>query len=155
MTDRHSPIDLEHKIGALLRQQPPLHAPTTLSNRVIDRLTMRASLPWWRREFQAWPRPARIAMVVAWLEAIQVIIALDVGELTRGLGFSASALTMRIQSVGSDAALHLRVVDHLGAALVHGIPTAVTYALLACGVLGYLTIIGASSLVYRSLNAHS
>jgi hypothetical protein len=52
---------LERLIHGVLREQPPLRAPSSLESRVLAAIE-RDALPWWQRGFAQWPLGARAAM---------------------------------------------------------------------------------------------
>jgi len=52
--------ELEKRIAAVLRAQPPRRAPVALAARVLAAV-QRRNVPWWQRSFGAWPVPARLA----------------------------------------------------------------------------------------------
>ncbi|HUX73104.1 MAG TPA: hypothetical protein VMV25_04350 [Steroidobacteraceae bacterium] len=66
MNRGNAPQDPEEAlIDRSLRALAPRRAPAGLEARVIGELRRRAALPWWRRSFAHWPRPPRLALLVA------------------------------------------------------------------------------------------
>lgn len=67
--------DLESFIHEELRRLPGLAAPPSLIGNVQAALARQAALPWWRRSWFDWPRPARLGSAFV-LTALGILLCL-------------------------------------------------------------------------------
>jgi hypothetical protein len=142
-TDRQ----LEIAVDAALRELPGRRAPFGLQQRVLEELSRRAALPWWRRSFAGWPGFARIGFVL-----ICVVLV--------GLAFLGGIWV--VQNLGSPAlgALSMPWTRHMfalaGAAselasLWRVVPPTWVYEGLAASVVLYGALFGLGIAAYRTL----
>ena len=61
---RLTPEQLEQKIHAVLRDQPPRRAPLSLESRVLGEIARRQAQPWWHKSFAYWPSSMRLLFVI-------------------------------------------------------------------------------------------
>ena len=138
---------LETAIDAALRELPLRSAPPSLELQVLEELSRRAELPWWRRSFASWPLVARVGFVLMCVLLI-------------GLAFVGGVWAM--QSLGSPAlgslsmpwARHLfALMGALGelASLVRIVPPNWVYEGLAASVALYAALFGLGIAAYRTL----
>jgi hypothetical protein len=64
---------LEADIDRELKGLPELQAPPTLALRVMAAIEQRAALPWYRKSWQLWPMPIRLAFGVASLALVAAV----------------------------------------------------------------------------------
>jgi hypothetical protein len=138
---------LETAIDAALRELPLRPAPPSLELQVLEELSRRAALPWWRRSFASWPGAARVGFVLMCVVLV-------------GLAFLGGVWAM--QNLGSPAlgALSMPWARHvfalMGAAgelasLVRIVPPEWVYEGLAASVALYATLFGLGVVAYRTL----
>jgi hypothetical protein len=146
MGAEHDPESLlERQMHAMLRSLPPRPAPEGLTARVLEELSRRAALPWWRRQVTQWPMPARLSFAL--VAAALVLLS---------LAGSAS-----LQDLAAPAAPALSWSHHLMAlwsallapltALLRSLPPLwleIAAALAACA---YLFLFGVGAAAYRLL----
>jgi hypothetical protein len=105
---------LEIEVGRVLKDLPDLEAPSSLLGQVISRLEERANLPWYRRSWQTWPAPLRVALLMTLLtlfiglclagrefthSGMAMAAAHRVGEWFSGLGAIANTLAVLLNSL--------------------------------------------------------
>lgn len=137
--------DLEDAIHRELRALPDLAAPRGFAERVLASVEHRASRPWYRSAWQAWPAPLRVASLA--------VMALAFGALCFGawrLTHAPVALSASEQVSGwmSEAAGIWRVLSAIGNAVVLVIRNLGTGFLVGCLAaigLGYATCVGLGS----------
>lgn len=61
---RLTPEELEQKIHAVLREQPPRRAPMSLEARVLGEIARRQALPWWHQSYAYWPNAIKLSFLV-------------------------------------------------------------------------------------------
>ncbi len=61
---RLTPEELEQKIHAVLREQPPRRAPMSLEARVLGEIARRQALPWWQQSYAYWPNAVKLSFLV-------------------------------------------------------------------------------------------
>jgi len=66
---------LEREVSRALREVPLRRAPPSLESRVLAEIGRRAALPWWRRSFARWPRPARAGFTVTCGALVAALLA--------------------------------------------------------------------------------
>lgn len=137
----------EAAIEAALRELPLRRAPPSLELRVLEELSQRAALPWWRRSFDGWPPFARVGFVLVCI-------------LLVGLAFMGGIWVM--QNLGSSplGVLSMPWARHLfvfaGAAgelvsLLRIVPPGWVYEGLAASVALYALLFGLGIAAYRTL----
>jgi hypothetical protein len=142
-TDRR----LEIAIDAALRELPGRRAPSSLEQAVLEELSRRASLPWWRQSFAGWPGFARVGFVLICMVLV-------------GLAFLGGIWVM--QNLGSPAlgALSTPWTRHVSAlagavgelaSLWRAVPPTWVYEGLAASVLLYGALFGLGIAAYRTL----
>jgi hypothetical protein len=138
---------LEVTVDAALRALPLRCAPPSLELQVLDELSRRIGLPWWRRSFAEWPGFARVGFV-----SMCVVLI--------GLAFLGGVWAM--QNLGSPAlgALSMPWAGHLVvlvgvagelASLVRIVPPHWIYGGLAASVALYAALFGLGITAYRTL----
>jgi hypothetical protein len=138
---------LEAAIDAALCELPLRSAPPSLELHVLEELSRRAALPWWRHSFAGWPAFARVGFVL--MCAVLV-----------GLVFLGGVWGMR--NLGSPAlgALSVPWARHMVAlagvagelvALVRIVPAGWVYEGLAASVVLYAALFGLAIAAYRTL----
>jgi hypothetical protein len=153
MNNTESEQKLEQVLHQALKGLPPRRAPSTLESRVVNELTRRALLPWWRVSFANWPVGARVAFV---LICAALVAATILGGVSAYLGD---------RSLNEVAALVLGWVHPLLAVmssagglvslLVSVIPPLWLYGTLGLGILLYVTLFGLGAAAYRTLYLRS
>jgi hypothetical protein len=139
---------LEQALHQALRSVPLRKAPSSLEARVMNELTRRAAMPWWRASFVSWPMAARVGFVLTCAALIAVTI---LGGMSAYLGdrpLEASAFVLSwvnpfltlISSVGGMAAVLFRVIPPLW-----------LYGSLAMGIFLYVSLFGLGAAAYRTL----
>jgi hypothetical protein len=142
--DHRDPADLLHRA---LRGLPDVPAPTTLEDRVFAALAARATRPWWRQPFTAWPAAARAGLVAA---------CLAVGTGLTFLGDAALPADDALLQAGDWVAPYaggwtaLRGLGEAASATAGAVPPVLLLGLLAAG--GLIAVaIGGGVVAYRSL----
>jgi hypothetical protein len=140
--------ELEQMVGRALRRLPELRAPDTLLPRVMTAIQMRASLPWYRQPWQAWPAPLRgLSLTVmlgcfgglclaAWqLTQLEGVAALgrEVGQLFAGVSAFLNVLSALLHSA-------LLVAKKLGTGVIVGCLLLVVAAYTTCLGLGSVCV---------------
>jgi hypothetical protein len=153
MNNTESEQKLEQVLHQALKGLPRRRAPSTLESRVVNELTRRALLPWWRVSFANWPVGARVAFV---LICAALVAATILGGVSAYLGD---------RSLNEVAALVLGWVHPLLAVmssagglvslLVSVIPPLWLYGTLGLGILLYVTLFGLGAAAYRTLYLRS
>jgi hypothetical protein len=138
---------LEAAIDAALCELPLRPAPPSLELNVLEELSRRAALPWWRHSFAGWPGFARVGFVLMCVVLV-------------GLAFLGGVWAM--QNLGSPAlgALSMPWARHLVAlvgvagelaSLVRVLPPDWVYEGLAASVVLYAALFGLGIAAYRTL----
>jgi hypothetical protein len=138
---------LEAAIDAALCELPLRPAPPSLELHVLEELSRRAALPWWRHSFAGWPGFARVGFVL-----VCVVLL--------GLAFLGGIWAM--QNLGSPAlgALSMPWARHLVAlvgvagelaSLMRIVPPDWVYEGLAASVVLYAALFGLGIAAYRTL----
>lgn len=76
---RLTPEELEAKMHALLREQPPRRAPRSLEQRVLAEIARREALPWWQKNIMHWPLLVQVAFL---LVSVGVVAAAGLAAVT-------------------------------------------------------------------------
>jgi hypothetical protein len=138
---------LETAIDAALCELPLRPAPPSLEQHVLEELSRRAALPWWRHSFAGWPGFARVGFVLMCVVLV-------------GLAFLGGVWAM--ENLGSPAlgALSMPWARHLFAlvglvgelvSLVRIVPPDWVYEGLAASVVLYAALFGLGIAAYRTL----
>jgi hypothetical protein len=138
--------DLEQRITALLRDQPPRRAPASLEARVLAALKDRRTAPWWQRGFAQWPLAARLAFLVASL-GVAVLALIGIPQLTQALepAMGWTPMVARLAYTAADAA----------GVVVHSIPVIWLEGAAAFVAFLYLTTFALGATAYRALHGRS
>jgi hypothetical protein len=137
---------LETAIDAALRELPLRPAPPGLELQVLEELSRRAALPWWRHSFAGWPGFARFGFVLMCVVLVGLAFLVGVWAM-RGLGSPALALSM-------PWAQHLVALMGIAgelASLVRIVPPEWVYKGLAASVVLYAALFGLAIAAYRTL----
>jgi len=138
---------LETAIDAALCELPLRAAPPSLELHVLEELSRRAALPWWRHSFAGWPGFARVGFVLMCVVLVGLALLGGVWAM-KNLGSPAlGALSM-------PWARHLfALVGVAGevASLVRIVPPDWVYEGLAASVVLYAALFGLGIAAYRTL----
>jgi hypothetical protein len=138
---------LETAIDAALCELPLRPAPPSLELHVLEELSRRAALPWWRHSFAGWPGFARVGFVLMCVVLVGLALLGGVWAM-KNLGSPAlGALSM-------PWARHLfALVGVAGevASLVRIVPPDWVYEGLAASVVLYAALFGLGIAAYRTL----
>jgi hypothetical protein len=138
---------LEAAIDAALCELPLRSAPPSLELHVLEELSRRAALPWWRHSFAGWPGFARVGFVLICAVLIGLVVLGGVWAM-RNLGSPAlGALSM-------PWARHVVALAGVAgelAALVRIVPAGWVYEGLAASVVLYAALFGLGIAAYRTL----
>ena len=138
---------LETTIDAALCELPLRPAPPSLELHVLEELSRRAALPWWRHSFAGWPGFARVGFVLMCVVLVGLALLGGVWAM-KNLGSPAlGALSM-------PWARHLfALVGVAGelASLVRSVPPDWVYEGLAASVVLYAALFGLGIAAYRTL----
>jgi hypothetical protein len=138
---------LETAIDAALCELPLRPAPPSLELHVLEELSRRAALPWWRHSFAGWPGFARVGFVLMCAVLIGLVFLGGVWAM-RNLGSPAlGALSM-------PWARHMVALAGVAgelAALVRIVPAGWVYEGLAASVVLYAALFGLGVAAYRTL----
>jgi hypothetical protein len=133
--------ELEKRISALLRAQPPRRAPAALAARVLAAVERR-HVPWWQRSFGEWPLPARIAFFGLSLSVAALALV--------GTPLLTAALEPLLNWVAP--ALHLTRTAYATTLLVlHLIPQSWLEGAAAFAAILYLATFALGATAYRAL----
>jgi hypothetical protein len=135
---------LEQLVHQALRDLPARRAPRTLEMRVLAAIEQQAALPWWRKSFQHWPVPVRIAFVF--------VSAAIVAGLYRVVGGAETSLFPQFRWVDTLVSLGTSVVD-FSQAVLRSIPPLWLYGGLAFVATLYAALFGLGAAAYRALYA--
>jgi hypothetical protein len=140
-------LRLEQLVDQTLRGQPPRRAPATLEVRVLAEVARRASLRWWQMSFAHWPVAARVTFLLGSLVAIRVALRafdwltttpIDSASLTPSLPHEVTWIQSLVSAIAS---------------IVHFMPPAWVYGVLAIVAIMYAALFGLSATAYRTLYA--
>jgi hypothetical protein len=139
--------NLEQRITALLRDQPPRRAPASLEARVLAALNERRAVPWWQRSFAQWPLAARLAFLVASVGVGAVLALVGAPLLTQALqpAIRWTPMVARFAHTTADAA----------AIVVHSIPVIWLEGAAAFAAFLYLATFALGATAYRALHGRS
>ncbi|WP_221032248.1 hypothetical protein [Actomonas aquatica] len=148
---RLTPEQLEQKIHAVLREQPPRRAPMSLESRVLGEIARRQALPWWHKSYAYWPQPMRLTFLVI---ACGLAAAAVLGSMHLAGLFSAAAITSFFEPITSAVATLRAAGSSLGELVRPLVPTISTQWLyVALAVIGasYALLVGVGATAYRFL----
>jgi hypothetical protein len=138
---------LEAAIDAALCELPLRRAPPGLELHVLEELSRRAALPWWRHSFAGWPGFARVGFVLMCVVLVGLAVLGGVWAM-QNLGSPAlGALSM-------PWARHVVALAGVAgelAALVRVVPPDWVYGGLAASVVLYAALFGLGIAAYRTL----
>lgn len=137
---------LTRLIGDTLRGQPQRRAPDTLEQRVLGEIELRATTPWWRMHFARWPWPAQAGFLM--ISAVLAKVAIDVS-----LWLMNSLDSTHLVSAVTSAAMSLKLLAGIAAAIVNSIPPLWIYGSIAAIAAMYVALFGISAAAYRTLYA--
>lgn len=151
---RLTPEQLEQKIHAVLRQQPPRSAPASLEARVLGEIARRQALPWWHQSYAYWPHSIKLAFLVV---ATGVAGALLLGSMHL-LGVISGDLVEQLVTPVFGAAHTLRSACSALIGLVSPswpeLSSTYLYAGLAVVGGAYAVMLGLGATAYRVLWQH-
>jgi hypothetical protein len=146
---RLTPKQLEQKIHAVLRDQPPRRAPMSLEARVLGEIARRQALPWWHKSFAYWPNPVRIGFMVV---ATGLVAMAVLGSMQLAGVVSWQTVSTLFRPV-VDAVATLRsagvAIGSIGKTMLPGFSSQWPY--VALGVIGaaYAMMFGIGATAYR------
>ena len=148
---RITPEELEQRLHAVLRSQPPRRAPHTLEARVLGEIARRQALPWWRKSIAYWPVPMRLAFVAL---GVAAAILCGLGAFV-GVGeMGPLVMAQVVEPLRAFAANAREVGTTLAELTSRVIPTVNStwlYAGLAVVGAAYATLVGLGATAYRLL----
>ncbi|MCF3651200.1 hypothetical protein [Synoicihabitans lomoniglobus] len=146
---RLTPEQLEQKLNAVLRNQPPRRAPMSLEARVLGEIARRQALPWWHKSYAYWPAPMRVAFIVI---GVALMAAALLGSVQLAGLVSAQAIGDFFRPA-TDAWATLRTAGAAMVTLVRGhVPQFSThwfYVALAVIGAAYAMMLGLGATAYR------
>jgi hypothetical protein len=131
----------QQKLDRLLRGLPERSAPPGFEVRVMAEIARRASLPWWKRSYASWPLAARLLFFVGSAVAAAILVV-GVGRVT--------PVAAHWYNEWSAALMDVRA---LGGSLFSRVPISVLYTVGGALALGYATLVGVGSALYRTLTS--
>jgi len=141
--------DWESQIDRDLKALPQLRAPASIRLNVMAAVRAQASLPWYRRGWQAWPLGVQYAAIAALMLAL-VAVYWGLGrveqppELARLAGQGSEAVGLAKSFLGVLATLGNAVLLTLGK-----LGTPAIISLIMAGVLGYAMCLALGTVYYR------
>ena len=146
---RLTPEQLEKKIHAVLREQPPRRAPMSLESRVLGEIARRQALPWWQKSYAYWPAPMRMAFLA-------LGVALALGALLGSMhlaGVLSSQLFAPLLQPLVNASVTLRAAGSALGELVRPLLPSISnqWLYIALAVIGasYALLLGIGATAYR------
>lgn len=142
-------------ITRVLRDQPPLKAPTTLEQRVFAAIAATSATPWWQQPFLRWPMAARLAFIA--LSIACVWLGLAVAGFAIGLvgGIEAPAhSTAALPAYAWARALFdtLSILAVVGKTLAGSLPQLWLYGGLLILAFLYGSFFGLGAVGYRAFH---
>jgi hypothetical protein len=142
---------LETLVGRALREVPLRRAPPSLEARVLREIGRLASLPWWRRSFSRWPRPARVGFTLTCGSIIAAVLGfwpwIEGGALADAAARSAGSWVPWARP----ALILVDLAGQLDSALTGAIPPGWLYAALSAGAILYAALFGLGAVAYQTL----
>ncbi len=141
-------LDDEALVNRVLREIPARRAPASLQLRVLEELSRRAALPWWRRGFANWPLAARGAVMAL----CGAIVALTFFGEWAGAGARALQEIQLISTSWTHPAV-TAVMSAAGCVALLGrvIPQSWLYGGVAMGTVLYCVLFGLGAAAYHTL----
>jgi len=139
--------ELEAAIDAALRELPLRPAPPSLELKVLEELSRRAALPWWRHSFAVWPGFARAGFVLMCVVLVGLALLGGVWAMHH---LGSPALGALSTPWARNLAALVGVAGEL-AALVRIVPPDWVYEGLAASVVLYAALFGLGVTAYRML----
>lgn len=140
---------LEAAVDRVLKALPPLKAPDTLIPRVLAAIEPAASMPWYRRPWQAWPRALQLASLCVAV-ALCAGLYIAIGQITDALrGTYVAAQLNSVLSTLSAGRQVAMTLTNAGSAVFARLHTG---WLVACGtlvLLSYAACIGLGTIFAR------
>ena len=151
----HDEQKLERLVSTVVRGLPDRRAPQTLEARVQAELARRAALPWWRKSFAQWPLAARAILVVGCAAIIELVVA-----VTQWAGAGVGERHLQAALAPGMAWLHagetlVAAVREAITLVIANIPPVWLYGAAAIVIAGYVTLLGAGAVAYRTLHTSS
>ncbi len=151
---RLTPEELEQKIHAVLREQRPRRAPSSLEARVLGEIARRQTLPWWQQSYAYWPNAAKLSFLVIATGVAGAILLLSMQLLGVVSADSVRQLIAPVQGAWNT----LRVAGSALAGLIKPslpeLSSTYLYAGLAIVVGAYAVMLGLGATAYRVLWQH-
>lgn len=147
-----TPEELEARIHAVLREQPPRRAPETLAQRVLAEIARREALPWWHKSYAYWPAPVRLAFLVLSLSVV-TLLGFAAMLFLRGNSFEASVagvLEPVWHTVATFRAAGQALLE-LGRGWLPSVSALWIYVGLGAIGTAYATLVGLGATAYRLL----
>jgi hypothetical protein len=137
---------LEKWIGAVLREQPPRRAPSTLEARVLATIEARGATSWWRKGFVHWPMLAQVSFILASFAIVKFAL----------LATDRTVEVVNPSGLVADAVSKVSWIKVLAEAVYSGarsIPEHWLWAGLAVAGMVYGVLFAISAIAYRALYA--
>jgi hypothetical protein len=138
---------LEKALGAALKMQPSLRAPSALEQRVREEIARRAERPWWQRSIGEWPVAARAGFYL--LSAVAAVLCVAAAlAMWNGPGATLAAQLLEAFSSGRAA------VDAVAGWVMGWLARLPMYGWLIIGAgvaLAYAGVFGLGAAAYRLL----
>lgn len=138
---------LEKSLGAVLKGQPSLRAPSALEQRVREEIARRAERPWWQRSFGEWPVAARAGFYLLSTVAAVLCVA---AALAMWNGPGATLATQLLEEFSNGRAL-VNAVAAMVAGWLARLPVYGWLIIGACVALAYAGVFGLGAAAYRLL----
>lgn len=136
-----SELELDRVVQRALGDLPLRPAPPNLESRVLEELSRRAALPWWRRSYRQWPQVVR---------ALFVGVCASLGGLTVLAG-ARMAWTVRPGHALERLSTIAGAAGDALSALAHAIPLAWIYEACVFAAVLYVVLFALGAAAYRTL----
>lgn len=151
---RLTPEQLEQKIHAVLREQPPRRAPMSLEARVLGEIARRQALPWWQQSYAFWPNSIKLSFLVVATGVAGVILLLSMQLLGVVSGESIRQLFEPVFGAINTVRAATSALMGLVNLTLPDISTTYLYAGLAIIGGAYAVMLGLGATAYRVLWHH-